>query len=279
MASEIQKRPLSRDPWAEAVGLEVRDVQADTVSVRTPCNDFNRNLRGIMHGGVIAGSLLRAGELLMPEHRALDVRVDFLRPVTDGAAHVEARLHRRTRRFGFAGAELRDDEDRVCAIAQLSFAPGGEALRHSSPLQRPATQGDVTLSTTFKRGFDRYLRSLEQGMSMARMAPGVSEVAQAPAPAVLSDAGAVAPAHLMKLIDSTGGACAVARLESVGQAATVGMHVSFCAPVPRGPLRALGHTTSQSGDVTLNEVCVIGGDDGEVVAVGLVTHLGREAGR
>lgn len=275
MISKMPWSPLDRDPWAASIDLRVEDADETRASVRVPCAEFNLNMMGVMHGGITAGALVRAGELLLPGHRVLDVRVDFLRPVKQSAACAEARLHKRTRNFGFTSAELRDEQGVLCATGQLSFASGEGRLDAVVSSPSPDVPEEDFDSAPFGAAFARYLRSRDQGMFLARMTQGTCEIVQQATPEVLGHDGAVTPAHLVKLIDSAGGGSAVSHLAELEQAATVGMQVSFCAPVPTEPLRAIATTVSRYGDTTVNDVRVVGCESGALIALGLVTHLGR----
>ena len=50
------------------------------------------------------------------------ISVNFIRPVTEGAAEVRARARHRGRTTWVWDAEVLDDEGRLCALAQMTIA-------------------------------------------------------------------------------------------------------------------------------------------------------------
>jgi uncharacterized protein (TIGR00369 family) len=115
-------------PFFELVGLEVVDVGPGWSKTRLAYRDDLTQPAGIMHGGVIttlidtgiAHALMIAERPtdLRPEDGALvsvDVRVKFLRPVSKGRVHCDARVVRRGRHILHAEAVATDDEGKEVA--------------------------------------------------------------------------------------------------------------------------------------------------------------------
>jgi uncharacterized protein (TIGR00369 family) len=50
------------------------------------------------------------------------IGVSFIRPVTEGGAEVRAQARHRGRTTWVWEAEVRDDKDRLCALAQMTIA-------------------------------------------------------------------------------------------------------------------------------------------------------------
>jgi uncharacterized protein (TIGR00369 family) len=50
------------------------------------------------------------------------ITVNFIRPVTEGSAEVQARARHRGRTTWIWDAEVRDSNDRLCALAQMTIA-------------------------------------------------------------------------------------------------------------------------------------------------------------
>ena len=50
------------------------------------------------------------------------INVSFMRPITEGVAEVRARARHRGRTTWVWEAEVRDSEDRVCALSQMTIA-------------------------------------------------------------------------------------------------------------------------------------------------------------
>lgn len=112
------------------IGTEWLDDDPDHARVRLPVRDELRQPHGLMHGGVMsslvesvcsrATALAVGGNGMMAMGQSIDVR--FLRPITEGAAEVRARARHRGRTTWVWEAEVRDAEDRLCALAQMTIA-------------------------------------------------------------------------------------------------------------------------------------------------------------
>jgi uncharacterized protein (TIGR00369 family) len=85
---------------------------------------------GLLHGGVISSlvesvcsratalAVLDEGMMAMGQ----SIGVNFIRPITEGHAEVQARARHRGRTTWVWDAEVRDDQDRLCALAQMTIA-------------------------------------------------------------------------------------------------------------------------------------------------------------
>ncbi len=115
-------------PFFRLMGLEVVDVGPGWSKTRLAYRDDLTQPAGIMHGGVIttlidtgiAHALMitdRPTELRLEDGAlvSVDVRVKFLRPVSKGCVHCEAKVVRRGRHILHAEGIATDDEGREVA--------------------------------------------------------------------------------------------------------------------------------------------------------------------
>lgn len=112
------------------IGTEWLDDDPDHARVRLPMRDELRQPIGLLHGGVMstliesvcsratALAVLGDGMTAMGQ----SISVNFIRPVTEGAAEVHARARHRGRTTWVWDAEVRDSEERLCALAQMTIA-------------------------------------------------------------------------------------------------------------------------------------------------------------
>ncbi len=119
-----------RSHFDELVGTEWLDDDPDHARVRIELRDELRQPVGLLHGGVMstlvesicsratALAVLDDGMAAMGQ----SIAVNFIRPVTAGAAEVTARARHRGRTTWVWDAEVRDDQDRLCALAQMTIA-------------------------------------------------------------------------------------------------------------------------------------------------------------
>jgi len=86
------------------------------------------NPYGLVHGGVVysladyAMGAELARRLAVGERCAtLEIKINYLTPVSGGALRAEARVVERTRRIGVLEGRVYDDQDRLVALATGSF--------------------------------------------------------------------------------------------------------------------------------------------------------------
>ena len=114
----------------ELLGTEWLDDDPDHARVRVELRDELRQPVGLLHGGVISSlvesicsratalAVLPGGMIAMGQ----SISVNFIRPVTEGAAEVHAHARHRGRTTWVWDAEVRDSRDRLCALAQMTIA-------------------------------------------------------------------------------------------------------------------------------------------------------------
>jgi 1,4-dihydroxy-2-naphthoyl-CoA hydrolase len=112
------------------IGTEWISADPADARVRVPLRDELRQPFGLMHGGVLsslvesvcswatAGAVYDEGMAAMGQ----SIGVSFIRPITSGAAEVRAVARHRGRTTWVWECEVRDDEDRICALAQMTIA-------------------------------------------------------------------------------------------------------------------------------------------------------------
>ena len=112
------------------LGLEFTELSEEVVRSRVEVRDELRQPTGLIHGGVyaaIAESLASWGTaaVVVPEGKTavgLSNQTSFLRPVTEGHINAVASRKHRGRTTWVWEVELRDDQDRLCALARVTIA-------------------------------------------------------------------------------------------------------------------------------------------------------------
>jgi 1,4-dihydroxy-2-naphthoyl-CoA hydrolase len=117
-------------PFDQLIGTEWLDDDPEHARVRIELRDELRQPVGLLHGGVMSSlvesicsratalAVLGDGNLAMGQ----SITVNFIRPVTEGSAEVQARARHRGRTTWIWDAEVRDSNDRLCALAQMAIA-------------------------------------------------------------------------------------------------------------------------------------------------------------
>ena len=111
-------------------GLEVVEANDERVRARVPVRDEIKQAMGLVHGGVFASiaesiTSLATALAVIPEGRiaqGLSNQTSFLRPITEGTIHAEARRRHRGRTTWVWEVEITDDHGRLCALVRMTIA-------------------------------------------------------------------------------------------------------------------------------------------------------------
>ena len=121
--------PLDRT-FDALYGLEVLEQDDAHVRARVAVRDDLKQAMGLVHGGVFASiaesiTSLATALAVLPEGRSaqgLSNQTSFLRPITQGTIHAEARRRHRGRSTWVWEVELTDDDGRLCALVRMTIA-------------------------------------------------------------------------------------------------------------------------------------------------------------
>ena len=121
--------PLDRT-FPALLGMEMSDFDAERMTATVPVHDGLKQPFGVVHGGVyasIAETLASVGTAtgVVPEGRqalGLSNQTSFLRPLTEGTIHAEARRIHRGRTTWLWDVECRGDDGKVVAITRMTIA-------------------------------------------------------------------------------------------------------------------------------------------------------------
>jgi len=116
--------------YADLIGIEWLDDDPEHARARAPFRQDLLQPFGLMHGGVMsslvesvcsrATALAVIGDGMVAMGQSISV--SFVRPITEGAAEVNARARHRGRTTWVWEAEVRDERERTCALAQMTIA-------------------------------------------------------------------------------------------------------------------------------------------------------------
>lgn len=119
-----------RSPFDALIGTEWLEDDPEHARVRLRMRDELRQPVGLMHGGVMsslvesvcsrATALAVFGDGMMAVGQSISV--NFLRPIVEGTVEVQAKVRHRGRTTWVWDADVRDDHERLCALAQMTIA-------------------------------------------------------------------------------------------------------------------------------------------------------------
>jgi 1,4-dihydroxy-2-naphthoyl-CoA hydrolase len=111
-------------------GLEITETGDGVMRGRVPVRDQIKQPAGLIHGGVyasVAESLATNGTALAVWDSGMTAMgmsnlTSFLRPVTAGTIHAEARARHRGRTTWIWEIEITDDDGRLCVLVRVTIA-------------------------------------------------------------------------------------------------------------------------------------------------------------
>jgi uncharacterized protein (TIGR00369 family) len=111
-------------------GLEVVEMEDGLVRGRVEVRDALKQPAGLLHGGVyssIAESLASMATYFAVQAdgrtaMGLSNQTSFLRPITEGHVHAEARARHRGRTTWVWEVDFTDDDERLCALTRMTIA-------------------------------------------------------------------------------------------------------------------------------------------------------------
>ena len=117
-----------RWPFAELLGMRAKSMVPGRARFELAVEAKHLNPNGVLHGGVIysladsaMGAALFAGLAPGEDCATLEIRMNYLAPVTGGSVAAEASLVERTKRIGVLEAKVYGDGDRLVALATGTF--------------------------------------------------------------------------------------------------------------------------------------------------------------
>lgn len=121
---------LPESPFDNLIGTEWVSSDPDRAVVRLKMRDDHRQPMAIMHGGVMASLVesvcsMATAKAVLPEGRIAmgqSISVNLLRPISSGQVEVVANAVHRGRMTWVWRVEVKDEESRVCAVAQMTMA-------------------------------------------------------------------------------------------------------------------------------------------------------------
>ena len=110
--------------WPVFLGLDISYAD-ETCVVEFEIRDFMFNPQGSLHGGVIATVLdISMGHLLQRTDGAgmtLEMKTQYLRPVTSGRVRCEARFLKRGRSVNYLESRMSDANGKLAAVATSTW--------------------------------------------------------------------------------------------------------------------------------------------------------------
>jgi uncharacterized protein (TIGR00369 family) len=274
---------MSRDPYAEALGVQVEAADGTAVRLRVAFQEGNSNPGGALHGGVaasvvdVAASLVgRSGveERSGLEHGVVDMAVTYLAAAINEDIVAEGRLLRRGKELAFVEVDVRTGAGKSIArglVTHRSGEPGGpdrQLGRDPEPSLEPGAL------PPFARFFTSAAFMARLGIEAQAAEDGTALVALPWRPANADAAGALHGGAVAALIDTTGAMASwsLVPLDPRNKASTPALHVTHHGPARGEGVLAEATTLRRNDELFANEATVRGADSGRLIATGTVLY-------
>jgi uncharacterized protein (TIGR00369 family) len=275
---------MSRDPYADALGLVIASVDAERAAVRVPFQTANSNPGGALHGGVAASVIDAAASLVARagvedrpglEHAVVDVAVTYLAAAINEGIVAEARLLRRGKELAFVEVDVRTDSGKAIARGLVTHRSGesGGPDRQLIREAEPSLEDDAELP-----GFVRFFTSApfmaRLGIAARRAADGLARTVLPWQGGNANADGALHGGAVAALIDTTGAMASwsLVPLDPRNKASTPALHVTHHAPAHDEAVIAEATTLRRNDELFANEVTVRGADTDLLIATGTVLY-------
>ena len=115
-------------PFNQLIGLRVRRIHADGVSIECGMRDDLKNTAGAMHGGVAATLADAAVGIALASHfggrrpcTTTELKVNYLRPILRGKLVARSHLVRVGKTLCVGRVEMSDSDRKLAAVAIVTY--------------------------------------------------------------------------------------------------------------------------------------------------------------
>ena len=275
---------MTRDGYAEELGILVEQVAAEHSRIRVPFRDGNSNPGGALHGGVAASVVDVAAAFVGRagvedrrglEHAVVDLSIAYLAAAINEDIVGEARVLRRGKELAFVEVDVRTGGGKAIArglVTHRSGEPGGadrQLVREPDRTLEPSAElpGFVLFFTSAP-----FMARL--GIRGLRAEDGVALTAL-PWNAAHTDAGgSLHGGAVAALIDTTGAMASwsLVPLDPRNKASTPALHVTHHSPARGEEVLADAVTLRRNDELFANQVTVRGAASGRLIATGTVLY-------
>lgn len=101
------------------------DEDKETCRITFPMTDMLRNPQGALHGGIMASVMdISMGHLIAKTSgpgATIELKIQYLRPVTQGTITCEGRFTKRGRNISFMESRITDESGKLAALATATW--------------------------------------------------------------------------------------------------------------------------------------------------------------
>jgi uncharacterized protein (TIGR00369 family) len=130
---------VGKMPFNALLGIHVARLHADGLTIECTVREELLNSAEVLHGGVLATLADAAVGIALARHfggrrpiTTVELKINYLRPVSQGKVRARARLLRVGARICVGAVEMTDSENKMVAAALLSYMllePSGSVVQ------------------------------------------------------------------------------------------------------------------------------------------------------
>jgi len=273
------------DHWATHWGIQALSLSTELVVLELPYKEIQLNQpNGVVHGGILASCMHDAALLLAAETydiepveaELLDQQISYIGSTRDQTITISARFSRKARRFAFINADIKDEQNRLIANAQLCFRinQGAQANSKTGHYQAPSPlllPSDDNHPMTDER-FGKTLME-RSGLEITHLKPLITQLRMPLDERYKDFRGQISNGVILHMADTAGVLGPVISESTAKGGATVDFKISFCEPTFDEALLTTSHCISKSNGLMFSKIEVHGENTKRLKAFGTQTFL------
>ena len=119
---------VDKMPFNKLLGIHVQRLHSDGLTIECKLRPDLMNLAGVLHGGVLATLADAAVGIALQRHfggarpiTTVELKINYLRPVSEGKVRARARLLKVGTKIGVGSVEMKNASGKIVAAALLSY--------------------------------------------------------------------------------------------------------------------------------------------------------------
>lgn len=275
-----------QDPWASHWGIEGLLVTEERATLELPFKEIQLNQpNGVVHGGVLASSMHDAALLLAIEAydikplqvELLDQQISYIGSTRDQTITISAQFSRKARRFAFIHADIKDEQNRLIANAQLCFRINHDNKTITTKAGHYQTPSPLLLDSTnnHPQTRERFGNTLKQrsGLDITHLTPYITQLRMPLDERYKDFRGQISNGVILHMADTAGVLGPVISDSDTKGGATVDFKMSFCEPTFNEGLLTTSHCVSKNNGLMFSKIEIHGEQSKRLKAFGTQTFL------
>jgi len=286
LGSVLLLEQYKSDPWASHWGIKGLSLTEELATLELPFTEIQLNQpNGVVHGGILASSMHDAALLLACEAydieplqvELLDQQISYIGSTRDQTISITARFSRKARRFAFISTEIKDEQNRLIANAQLCFRINRDnktIITKAGHYQAPSPLL-LDSANNHPQTTERFGNTLKQrsGLDITHLTPYITQLRMPLDDRYKDFRGQISNGVILHMADTAGVLGPVISDSDAKGGATVDFKMSFCEPTFNEGLLTTSHCVSKNNGLMFSKIEIHGEQSKRLKAFGTQTFL------